>query len=96
MIGVFLRGTHGSILAVALLHTMFNRSNNDEGLVAGLLEGDGRKLAGLLAVLILTATIAYISRRLNRPAGTDRDSTIRTASHRHPVRRPVGSRSAKL
>ena len=76
MIGVFLRGTHGSILAVALLHTMFNRSNNDEGLVAGLLEGDGRKLAGLLAVLILTATIAYVSRRLNRPARTDRDSTI--------------------
>ena len=68
MIGVFLRGTHGSILAVALLHTMFNRSNNDEGLVAALLEGDGRKLAGLLAVLILTATIAYVSRRLNRPA----------------------------
>ena len=76
MIGVFLRGTHGSILAVALLHTMFNRSNNDEGLVAGLLEGDGRKLAGLLAVLILTATIAYVSRRRNRPARTDRDSTI--------------------
>ena len=89
MIGVFLRGTHGSILAVALLHTMFNRSNNDEGLVAGLLQGDGRKLAGLLAVLILTATIAYVSRRLNRPARTDRDSPIDQLTS-HPVQRPVG------
>ena len=50
MLGVFLRGTRGSILAVAVLHTMFNRSNNDEGIVAGLVDGDGRKLAGLLAV----------------------------------------------
>ena len=31
MLGVVLRGTRGSILAVAVLHTMFNRSNNDEG-----------------------------------------------------------------
>ena len=51
MIGVFLRGTGGSILAVALLHTLFNRSNNDEGMVAALVEGDGRKLAGLISVL---------------------------------------------
>ena len=95
MIGVFLRGTHGSILAVALLHTMFNRSNNDEGLVAALLEGDGRKLAGLVAVLIVTATIAYVSRRLNRPARTDRDSTIdQLTSTPRPT--PVGSCSAKL
>ena len=63
MIGVVLRGTRESILAVAVLHTMFNRSNNDEGLVAGLTEGDARGLAGLLAVLVLTAAIAIISRR---------------------------------
>ena len=74
MIGVFLRATGHSILAVALLHTSFNRSNNDEGLVAGLMEGDGRKLAGLLAVLVLTVAVA--TRR--RPAPTrrlDPDST---------------------
>ncbi len=63
MIGVVLRGTRESILAVAVLHTMFNRSNNDEGLVAGLTEGDARGLAGLLAVLVLTAAIAIVSRR---------------------------------
>jgi len=63
MIGVFLRGTRESILAIALLHTLFNRSNNDEGVVAGLVAGDGRKLAGLLAVLVLTAVVAVIARR---------------------------------
>ena len=63
MIGVFLAGTGGSILAVAVLHTVFNRSNNDEGLVAALVEGDGRKLAGLLSVLILTTVAAMVARR---------------------------------
>ena len=63
MLGVFLRGTRDSILAVALLHTLYNRRNNDEGVVAGLLEGDGRKLAGLLAVLVMTAVVAIVSRR---------------------------------
>ncbi len=63
MLGVFLGGTGGSILAVAVLHTVFNRSNNDEGLVAALVEGDGRKLAGLVAVLVLTAVAAMVARR---------------------------------
>ena len=80
LIGVFLRGTHHSILAVAVLHTMFNRSNNDEGLIAGLLAGEGRKLAGLLAVLVLTATIAYITRRRNRASAADPARPIRPAA----------------
>jgi membrane protease YdiL (CAAX protease family) len=63
MIGVFLRGTGGSLIAVALLHTLFNRSNNEEGLVAALVEGDGRKLAGLIAVLILTVAAVLVARR---------------------------------
>ena len=67
MIGAFLTGTGGSILAVALLHTLFNRSNNDEGLIAALVEGDGRKLAGLISVLILTAAAAMIARQHINP-----------------------------
>jgi hypothetical protein len=63
MIGVFLRATSHSILAVAVVHTTFNRSNNEEGLVAGLLEGDSRNLAGLLAVVVLTAAVAVVTRR---------------------------------
>jgi membrane protease YdiL (CAAX protease family) len=76
MIGVFLRGTHYSILAVAVLHTMFNRSNNDEGLIAGVLAGDGRKLAGLLAVVVLTVGIALVARRRNRGNRTASDSAL--------------------
>jgi uncharacterized protein len=67
LLGVVLRGTRDSILAVAVVHTVFNRSNNDEGVVAGLLEGQAHGLAGLLAVILLTTTVAIIARhRLNR------------------------------
>ena len=66
MLGVYLRGTRDSILAVAVLHSVFNRSNNDEGVIAALVEGDGRKLAGLLAVIVLGARLPY--RRLARSA----------------------------
>lgn len=67
LLGVVLRGTRDSILAVALMHTMFNRSNNEEGIVSGLVDGDGRKLAGLVAVILMTAVVAVTARhRLNR------------------------------
>lgn len=63
MIGMFLRRTRGSILAVAVLHTAFNRSNNGDGVVAGLVQGEARGLAGLLAVIVLTAAVTIIARR---------------------------------
>jgi uncharacterized protein len=67
LLGVVLRGTRDSILAVAVLHTVFNRSNNDEGVVAGLLDGQAHGLAGLLAVIVLASTVAILARhRLNR------------------------------
>lgn len=62
MVGYGLQATGGSILAAAVMHTMFNRSNNDEGIVAGLVDGDARKLAGLVAVLVVTIVIAAVSR----------------------------------
>jgi membrane protease YdiL (CAAX protease family) len=81
MIGVFLRGTRDSILAVALLHTVFNRSNNEEGLVARLVEGDARKLGGLLAVLVLTAVVALVARRkLGRSYRLRLDSAAATSA----------------
>ena len=70
LIGVVLRGTRDSILAVAVVHTAFNRSNNDDGVVAGLLDGQGRGLAGLLAVVVLTAAVAIVARR--RPSRSRR------------------------
>ena len=67
LLGVVLRGTRDSILAVAAVHTMFNRSNNDEGVVSGLLEGQAQGLAGLFAVILLATTVAIIARhRLDR------------------------------
>lgn len=92
MLAVFLRGTRDSILAVALVHTLFNRSNNDEGVVAGLLEGDGRKLAGLLAVLVMTAVVAIAARhRLSRSCRLALDSTAAGTASRsatpHPTRK---------
>jgi membrane protease YdiL (CAAX protease family) len=76
LLGVVLRGTRDSILAVALVHTVFNRSNNDEGVVAGLLEGEVHGLAGLLAVILLATTVAIIARRrLNRAYRTHLDTT---------------------
>jgi membrane protease YdiL (CAAX protease family) len=81
MLGVFLRGTRDSVLLVALLHSVFNRTNNDNGIAAGLLQGDARALATLIAVVVLTAvTAVVIRRRLTRayrheldavPAGTN-------------------------
>ena len=67
LLGGVLRGTGGSIFAVALAHTMFNRSNNDEGIIAGLVDGDGRKLAGLLAVIVLGVIASAVTRRLPGP-----------------------------
>ena len=80
MIGVFLRGTGGSILAVAVLHTLFNRSNNDEGMVAALVEGDGRKLAGLISILVLTAVAAMVVRR-DRSPDKPRTSSADSPAH---------------
>ena len=42
VIGVFLRGTGGSVLLVALLHSVFNRTNNDNG-VAIMSDGGGHR-----------------------------------------------------
>ena len=88
MIGVFLRGTGGSILAVAVLHTLFNRSNNDEGMVAALVEGDGRKLAGLISVLVLTAVAAMVVRRRTRTAAPSSADSQPTICPSHPRQGP--------
>jgi membrane protease YdiL (CAAX protease family) len=67
MLGVFLRGTRDSVLLVALLHSVFNRTNNDNGIAAGLLDGGGQRLAVLIAAIALTgATALVIRRRLGR------------------------------
>jgi uncharacterized protein len=67
MLAVVMRGARDSVLLVAVLHTVFNRVNNDNGIAAGLLTGDTRKLAAPLAAIALTAATAIIVRgRLGR------------------------------
>jgi membrane protease YdiL (CAAX protease family) len=61
MLGVVLRGTRDSLFAVALLHSVFNRTNNDNGIAAQPLDGQARSLTVLLAVIVLTTAIAVIS-----------------------------------
>ncbi|HEX8345913.1 MAG TPA: CPBP family intramembrane glutamic endopeptidase [Actinoplanes sp.] len=63
LLGVYLRGTRDSVLLVALLHSVFNRTNNDNGIAAGLLDGDARVLAMPIAVIVLAAVTAVVIRR---------------------------------
>ena len=63
MFAVFLRGTGDSILLVALLHAVFNRTSGSDGIVAAVAEGDSRMLALPIAVVLLTAVTAVLFRR---------------------------------
>lgn len=62
LLAVFRRGTGDSILLVALLHSVFNRTNNQNGIAATLLEGDARQLTMLIAVVVLTVVTAVVIR----------------------------------
>lgn len=67
MLATFLRGTGDSLLLVALLHSVFNRTNNDNGIVAALTSGDARLLAMAVGPVLLTVAVAIpIRRRLTR------------------------------
>jgi uncharacterized protein len=84
LLAVFRRGTGDSLLLVGLLHSVFNRTNNENGIAATLLEGDGRQLAMLLAVVLLTVVTAVVIRsRLGRQYGAELAERSRppTVSH---------------
>jgi hypothetical protein len=51
------------VLLIAVLHSVFNRTNNDNGIAAALLEGDGRPVAVLIAAVVLTAAAVLAIRR---------------------------------
>jgi membrane protease YdiL (CAAX protease family) len=76
LLGLVLRGSRDSLLAVALMHSVFNRTNNPDGVAAGLLTGDGYQLGILAALLILTAAVALVLRgRLGRAARLQLDAS---------------------
>ena len=72
LLAVFRRGTGDSLLLVALLHSVFNRTNNQNGIAATLLEGDARQLTMVIAVVVLTVVTAVAIRsRLSRRYGAE-------------------------
>jgi membrane protease YdiL (CAAX protease family) len=67
MIGVFQRGAADSLLAVGILHAVFNASNNHGGLVDSLLNGANQNIVGPVAMVVVTAVTAMCIRdRLGR------------------------------
>jgi membrane protease YdiL (CAAX protease family) len=92
MIGVFLRGARDSELVVAVLHSVFNRTNNENGIVATLVQGDARGLTVLFATLALTAgTAVAIRHRLTRAYRRGLDSISTTISPPHSDRVGAGT-----
>ena len=71
MLGVIRRGTD-SLLAVGVLHGVFNASNNRGGLVDGLLDGADQNLAAPIAMILLTAAVAAALRSRPRQSQTPR------------------------
>lgn len=63
LLGAVLRGARNSVLLVAVTHLFFNRSNNTDGIVADLLDGDARSPTALLASLLVTVTLCLALRR---------------------------------
>jgi uncharacterized protein len=68
LVGVVLRGSRDSLLAAGLMHSVFNRTNNENGIAAALLNGDLYRLGILIAVIVLIAALALLAgrRRLSR------------------------------
>ncbi len=60
--GIVLRGTAGSVLAVAVLHAVWNASNSEGSVVDDLLSGGQPVLFAVLALVLLTAVTAPLVR----------------------------------
>jgi uncharacterized protein len=82
MLAVFLRGGRDSVLLVAVLHSVFNRTNNDNGVLAGLTANAG---AGGWAILVAAVTVTaaaalVLRRRLGRAYRRELDATASAGS----------------
>jgi membrane protease YdiL (CAAX protease family) len=82
MLAVFLRGGRDSVLLVAVLHSVFNRTNNDNGVLAGLTANAG---AGGWAILVAAVTVTaaaalVLRRRLGRAYRRELDASASAGS----------------
>jgi membrane protease YdiL (CAAX protease family) len=68
LVGVVLRGSRDSLLAAGLMHSVFNRTNNGNGIAAALLNGELYRVGILIAVVVFIAALALIAgrRRLSK------------------------------
>ena len=80
--GMVLRGAANSLLLVGLSHTMFNRSNNTDGIAADILRGgDSRQIAALLATVVLVVVLGLVLRKkLSRSYRRELDDAEQGAS----------------
>jgi membrane protease YdiL (CAAX protease family) len=62
--GLVMRGAGGSVLAFALLHSVFNRSNNPNGIVAAVLDGSAYQIGILIVLVLLPVIVARLQRGL--------------------------------
>jgi membrane protease YdiL (CAAX protease family) len=84
LVGVVLRGSRDSLLAAGLMHSVFNRTNNDNGIAASLLNGELYRLGILMAVVVLIAALALLAgrRRLSRAYRLELDGNPGAVAHR--------------
>jgi hypothetical protein len=68
LFGLVLRGSRDSVLGVALMHSIFNRITNQDGISARLLTGDGYQIGVLVALVVLTTVLALVLRARLSPA----------------------------
>jgi CAAX protease family protein len=61
--GLTMRGARDSVLAFALVHSIFNRTNNDNGVAATLLDGNAYKVGIVIVLVLLTTAVAILLRR---------------------------------
>ena len=84
MIGVFLRATAGSVLAVAVLHASWNGSSGEDGLVDALLSGGQPIVPSLVAVALVTAAaIAVVRPRLTAGPRSSEEGGVPAAPSSH-------------
>jgi CAAX protease family protein len=79
LIGVVMRAAADSVLAVGVLHQLFDASNNKGGVVDSFLDGADEGVMTLIATVLLTAAVAAVCWRrpgffARRVTGTGRCS----------------------
>jgi len=102
LLGAVLRGAANSVLLVAVTHTMFNRSNNVDGLAADIVNGPNRQYAALLTVVVLTVVLLLADRRRLSKAYRHRLDIAETTDGVHdvpstaPAQQPASRRGTRV